>query len=150
MKYRMYCLVLRQLSPINKGVQTAHACLEYSQKYFKNKDYQDYITNDKTLIMLDGGTSIDMNNIVSQLNQLDVNFTYFQEPDLGNLITAVCFVADERIWDKENYPSFMEYLTNTFDTHKSNIESEKIWVEMVGGKNNSELIRIIENKKLSM
>lgn len=150
MKYRMYCLVLRQLSPINKGVQTAHACLEYSQKYFKNKDYQDYITNDKTLIMLDGGTSIDMNNIVSQLNQLDVNFAYFQEPDLGNLITAVCFVADERIWDKENYPSFMEYLTNTFDTHKSNIESEKIWVEMVGGKNNSELIRIIENKKLSM
>ena len=31
-KYRMYSLVLRQLSPIQKGVQSAHSIVEYANK----------------------------------------------------------------------------------------------------------------------
>ena len=28
-KFKMYCIVLKQLSPIQKGVQAAHAIVEY-------------------------------------------------------------------------------------------------------------------------
>ena len=45
MEYRMYVLVLKQLSGIDKGIQAAHACLEYALKYGETNDYKNYINN---------------------------------------------------------------------------------------------------------
>ena len=59
MEFRMYVLVLKQLSGIDKGIQAAHACLEYALKYGETNDYRNYINNDKTIIVLNGGTSSD-------------------------------------------------------------------------------------------
>ena len=66
MKYRMYSLVLRQLNPIQKGVQTTHAAIEYANTYFKTAEYQSWSNFDKTLIMLDGGTYQEMMKIFVQ------------------------------------------------------------------------------------
>ncbi len=30
----------------------------------------------------------------------------FCEPDLGDQLTAICFLVDERVWDREKYPDF--------------------------------------------
>ena len=30
----------------------------------------------------------------------------FHEPDLGDQLTAVVFLVDDRVWDKENYPDY--------------------------------------------
>ena len=66
MEYRMYCLVLRQLNGINKGIQAAHACLEYANGFHNEADYQKYVNDDKTLILLDGGTYQDLVDKVNE------------------------------------------------------------------------------------
>ena len=53
---RMYSLVLRQLNPIQKGVQTTHGVVEYANKYASDKEYRQWAETDKTMIMLDGGS----------------------------------------------------------------------------------------------
>ena len=34
----------------------------------------------------------------------------FHEPDLGDQLTAIVFLVDERVWDKEKYPEFNKFL----------------------------------------
>lgn len=146
MEYRMYCLVLRQLNGINKGIQAAHACLEYANAFHNELDYQKYINVDKTLIMLDGGTFHDLVDIDNQLCNFGVNHAFFAEPDLGDIITAVCFIADERVWDREKYALSLEDYENQFDFHGN----ENEWIEYVGGDKNALLIDILRGKRLSM
>jgi hypothetical protein len=57
LEQRMYCLVLRHLSGINKGIQCTHACEQYGEKYHNTPEYRKYIKEDKTLIVLDGGSA---------------------------------------------------------------------------------------------
>ena len=99
MEYRMYGLVIRHLSPINKGVQFSHCCVEYANKFHDNEDFKKFVDVDKTMILLDGGTSRDMSDIEILLKNAEINYCSFQEPDLNNLTTAICFLADERTWD---------------------------------------------------
>ena len=99
MEYRMYCLVLKHLNPIQKGVQSAHSIVEYANKYSSDKDYKQWATKDKTLIMLNGGTSPELENIVHELNDNDIQYAVFTEPDLNGLITSICFIASEEVFN---------------------------------------------------
>lgn len=110
MKQRMYSLVLRQLTPIQKGIQTAHAVADY---VFDNRDVDEcdaWVCCDKTLIVLDAGTSQDLLDTIQWLKDNNVKHTVFKEPDLYDMPTAVCFLADERIWDCETYPDYEHYI----------------------------------------
>ena len=102
-EYRMYCLVLKQLNPIQKGVQSAHAIVEYANQYFMTDEYHQWSTKDKTLIMLDGGTHPEMYNLMYELHNLDVKFSIFIEPDLDDLVTCISFLASNDVWDNELY-----------------------------------------------
>lgn len=146
LEYRMYCLVLRQLSPINKGIQNCHACLEYALKYGNELDYQQYITKDKTIIMLDGGISQEMDEIAYNLMLEGIDFACFREPDLNNLITSICFLADERVWNKEKYKNILRE-----DCYAPESEiSYDDWVDYVGGAKNAMLYDYLEGKRLSL
>jgi hypothetical protein len=126
MKQRMYFFVPYNLSPIQQGIQAGHAALEYAAKYHENQDFKDFIENDKTWIILNGGTTNDDVDNLGSLNKIyidllnhdamitneTVNFSIFREPDLNNALTAVCFLVDERVWDYENYPDFYEWIIN--------------------------------------
>ena len=59
-EWRMYSLVMYNISSMQKGVQTAHVVLEYANRYKDDNDLKEYIQHDKTLIILDGGTSLDV------------------------------------------------------------------------------------------
>ena len=48
---RMYSFVLRQLNPIQKGVQMTHAVVEYANKYSSDEDYRQWVETDKTQII---------------------------------------------------------------------------------------------------
>ena len=149
--YRMYCLVLRQLNGINKGVQAFHAGLEYANKFHNEEDFQKYITFDKTLIMLDGGIYQDLVEIKSLLEVASINHSVFVEPDLNDTITAICFLADERVWDRENYMSCESFLER-FDI-ESNLDIQNAichWVESIGGFKNAAIVDILKGKKLSI
>ena len=66
LKYRMYILVERHLSPFDKGIQSAHAVAEYYNecrlwnKKEEMKAFDKWANEDKTLILLNGGTVIDL------------------------------------------------------------------------------------------
>lgn len=141
-KYRMYSLVLRQLSPIQKGVQSAHSIVEYIKKFHKSSEYIHWVNVDKTIIMLDGGTFKEMRECRETLESLGVQYAAFYEEDLGNLVTSISFLVEDKVWDYKNYPSFEEELDD---------ESENpVWLITMGGKRNLEFRKFLSSKRLSM
>ena len=153
----MYALVLRQLNAINKGIQAAHCCLEYANSFGNTKEYQSYIQNDKTLILLDGGTSVDLKEIINKLVENEIKFEVFSEPDLDGIVTSVCFLADERVFDEENYPDYITWRAKNnipmivINTYPPIIEEDKqakeTWLSLIGGKKNEVLRDIIKKPK---
>jgi len=114
----MYGLVPYNISPIQQGIQFGHAVVEYSiGRYGSHDDYLQWAKEDKTFIILDGGTTNDneerlgsLNKSVRRLEDICIPYATFNEPDLGDQLTAVVFLVDDRVWDKEKYPEFNKFL----------------------------------------
>jgi hypothetical protein len=155
----MYFLVLRHLSGINKSVQTSHTIAEYAFKYHDNQDFRDYIINDKTIIMLDGGTHQEMVEAQRILTENNINHAYFTEPDVNDAMTAICFLVDERIWDRTNYHTFTSFTKEKIENNSffyeeseqtlSESEINQLWEEYIGGTQNSTIYRLISGRKLA-
>lgn len=112
LKFRMYGFVPYNISEIQKGIQFGHAVVEYANLYSQNADYRKWSTEDKTFVILDGGTTNGNPNRLGTLNllfgeclDLFSNVMAFCEPDLGDQLTAFVFLVDERVWDEEKYPA---------------------------------------------
>lgn len=144
MKYRMYHLVMYNLSPIQQGIQAYHAGIEYYRKYEK-LEFDRWADNDKTVIILNGGTSIDMEKHFDTLCQMNVDASYFKEPDLNNSMSAISFLVDERVWDKETYPDWMTIV----ETHMYQEISYNEWLEKIGGQKNIALREFLSQFKLA-
>lgn len=134
---RMYGLVNYQLTGIQKGIQFGHAVVEYGQKVklesCSNEEYDkynDWADNHKTFIILNGGTTNNnvenlgtMNQHLNLLKENGIFCVPFYEPDLGDQLTAISFLVDERVFNKELYPDY--------DHHKHYYYQK--WKEQVGG-----------------
>lgn len=142
-KYRMYSLVLRQLSPMQKGVQSAHSIVEYINKFYKSSEYIQWVNVDKTIIMLDGGTYPELKQCRDTLAELGVPYAAFYEEDLGNIATAISFLVEDRVWDTENYPAYEDEL----DASDSD---NPVWLIMMGGRRNLAFRNFLKSKKLAM
>lgn len=154
---RMYSLVLRQLNPIQKGVQTTHSVVEYANNYGCDKEYRQWAETDKTLIILDGGTFQEMEDIYESLKEWGVKFAKFQEQDLNYLTTAITFLVDERVWNRVLYPSWenLPQYPLVIDGNAPAPDSKDYisyneYVEIMGGAVNVDLRKLIFSKKLSM
>lgn len=143
-KYRMYSLVLRQLNPIQKGVQSAHSIVEYIHKFHKLTEYIQWVNVDKTIIILDGGTYQEMKECRDTLAELGVPYAAFYEQDLGNLITSISFLVEDKVWDSKTYPSYEEEL------EENSSENDPVWLIMMGGKRNLTFRKFLSSKRLSM
>ena len=117
MEYRMYGMVPYQLSPIQQGIQFGHAVVEYGLKYQKEVDYQDWAQNWKTFIILNGGTTNlnllklgTVNQHADTLENMQVPIARFHEPDLGDQLTAIVFIVDERVFNYKSYPNLKDYV----------------------------------------
>ena len=105
--------------------------------------------------------------VADSLKENGIDFSYFEEPDLNNALTAVCFIADERVFNREDYPNFPDYLINS---NCGEISAQRIveikmtpeeelkltyrghceaWEFMMGGKKNIFLRELIKGKKLA-
>jgi hypothetical protein len=123
-KYRMYGFVPYNISPIQQGIQYGHGVVEYGITYGETEEYQRWSRIDKTFIILNGGTTNTniehpgtINLITGNLKKLKVEFATFHEPDLGDQLTAVVFLVDERIWDREKYPDYRgSYVSTGWNT----------------------------------
>ena len=120
LEYRMYGLVPYNISPIQQGIQFGHAVVEYGLEHGRTRvindkvcTYTQWARNDKTFIILNGGTTSTnpespgtLNYAESELYSMGVQLATFHEPDLGDQLTAVVFLVDERVWNKEKYPEW--------------------------------------------
>jgi hypothetical protein len=111
--YRMYGMVNYQLSGIQKGIQFGHAVVEYANDHFHDEEYQQWAKNDKTFIILNGGTTNNtrlkegtLNLYLTEMIEQGIPVGEFSEPDLGDQLTAFVFLVDDRVFDKEAWPDF--------------------------------------------
>lgn len=146
---RMYFFVLYSLSAMQKGIQAGHAALEYAKKYGDDKLYKEFVSNHKTWIVLDGGTTNDSLDHSGTLNDIQVTLTktfikhaYFREPDLNNSLTAICLLADERVWNRDLVPDLVSEIEGrpalTLD-----------WYNRIGGVKNATIRELISGRRLA-
>ena len=179
LELRMYGLIPYQLSnTIHAGIQYGHSVVEYALKYSDTNLYQDWAKNYKTFIILNGGTTNLSDTFPGTLNQnleiiktLNIPYSIFNEPDLGDQLTAITFIVDERVFNKKKYPDFREYLEYTayspvgvkrdIKKHckKKPLVEPKIelifndeykeWVNKIGGETNVKLRDFLKNFRLA-
>ena len=158
LEQRMYCLTLYNISPIQQGIQSLHAVTEYAQVFFHTEEYQRWAQVDKTVIILNGGSSVTLKEHIDYLiNNGLVSLSFFKEPDLFGGITAVCFLADERIWNREKYPDYRASLAaHNERTQKGSITlalghlfDDEGFIESIGGEKNHQLKLFLEKFKLA-
>jgi hypothetical protein len=186
LELRLYFFTIYQLMGIQKGIQSGHAALRFVLKYARydpNHIIWDFIENHETWIVLNGGTTNDEEDIdgmsLGSINQLgeslygnNIEFSVFREPDLNNAITALCFICDERVFNKKDYPDFIYWLLNVkmyaeagevmpmenriklklmTDNELQNAFPEyyKEWVRLIGGLKNEFLRELTRDKKLA-
>ena len=172
----MYHLTMYNISEIQKGIQSYHAGMEYAKKYWNDEDFQSWLDNDKTVIILNGGTSnqdelmfgtMEQNiNIIE--NELMINFSIFKEPDLNNSLSGIAFLVPEQVYDKEIYPvfeidtpsyrykgdDFMEFVRTNRNCQGCVIydwatpKYEK-WLESIGGETNRKLRVFLQKFRLA-
>ena len=160
--YRMYFFVPYNITDKQKGIQCGHAVEQYAAKYGHWENYKDYLVNDKTWIMLDGGTTnnnLDRLGTMQQIlhsimsfnseyenkyNKMGIRYATFYEPDLNDALSSFCFLVDERVWNYEKYPDYEDYV-NEIDTE---ITPEE-WDMMLGDEMNVFLRELLRNKKLA-
>ena len=187
---RMYFFVPYNISPIQQAIQAGHAALEYALKFHdpdcldeESQVFNDFAFNWKTWIILNGGTTNSKRGldtvVFGSLDQIgddlllnEIPFAYFHEPDLNDALTAVCFICDERVFDRKNYPDFVDFILDVKmykgakeATPAQNVvmlkmqsnehlqemfpEYYKQWVKFLGGKKNLFLRELIRDKRLA-
>lgn len=170
LNYRMYGMVPYNLSPIQQGIQFGHAVVRYGRTVRGIEPaetvYNKWADKDEVFIILNGGTT---NNNPEKLGSLNVHLKTliehgvkvqdFYEPDLGDQLTAFCFLVDERVFDKTTYPEFVpetlpwgkkkpsEKQVSELDVkNKKNYEH---WVEKIGGEKNAFLREYLKPLRLA-
>ena len=104
MKYRMYSIVLRHLSGIQKGIQHGHSKDEFESQYRETKEYKTWLEYDKTVVLLETNSTLQLLTALNDLMTNKIRVSSFIEPDLGNIITSISFIVEESVWDRVNYP----------------------------------------------
>lgn len=161
LEYRMYFFVPYNISPIQQAIQAGHAALEYANLLHNYEGFKEFMKW-KTWIILNGGTTNTeydengiplgtMNQLVRQLDEQQILFTEFYEPDLNNALTAICFICDERVFNREVYLDWEKYIEEHYNTggNLSLDELREVWVKMLGGEKNAFLRELIKDKKLA-
>lgn len=170
LEYRMYGLVPYNLSPIQQGIQFGHAVVEYHQNIKGLSDlemvYDKWAKQDKTFIILNGGTTNNTPDKLGTLNQHlrtltdnGVGTSVFHEPDLGDQLTAVVFLVDERVFNRTLYPDFQEEklpygVRNPSKKVETQLEERneanyQKWVEKIGGPKNAFLREFLKPLRLA-
>lgn len=191
LELRMYGLVPYNISPIQQAIQFGHAVVEYGQKMkylgehnqSLNTQYNDWADNWKTFIILNGGTSnhsinryhqtdepfvgsMESNLVLLEQNNIEINTFY--EPDLNDMLSAIVFIVDERVFNKKKYPDFEDWIIENYGDliigdgnaypitrrikESNSKEDQKVyqsWVKIIGGEKNVFLRDFLKNFRLA-
>lgn len=189
LELRMYGIVPYNISDIQKGIQFGHAVVEYGQMVKKlivknpdskvaqelNTEYEEWAEIYKTFIILNGGTTNNqflklgtLNQHTETLKSNGIEVAEFREPDLGDQLTATVFIVDERVFNKEKYSNFLDWVKSkdesiykrtkfadlTFENFSISDNLEKLnlakeWRDLLGGDKNVFLRSFLQNFRLA-
>ena len=188
LELRMYFFVPYNISDTQKGIQAGHSLGRYALKYGRYDPTHivwEFLEKWETFIILNGGTTNSnrdftmisagsLNQIADDLFENEIECAYMVEPDLNDALSAVCFICDERVFNKKDYPDFGEWLisrkkykgTTTDRSEWENLQYFKnlpidilkedyprqfeVWKEkIVGGDKNHFLRELIRDMKLA-
>ena len=149
--------------------------------------YNDWADNWKTFIILNGGTSNHSQNRYHEgeftgtmeghlvtLDEIGIPNATFYEPDLNDMLSAVVFIVDERVFNRKKYLDLGdwiwanrgEYLSDRMittqridkmyrngyfqtDANKDEREIYEEWVNSIGGEKNVRLRDFLSGLKLA-
>jgi hypothetical protein len=186
LEFRLYGLVPYNISPIQAAIQYGHAVQEFNNLMIDGKSnmqsvnfdnellasnlatFNKWRTKDKTFIILNGGTtneSIDdkwygsMQKCRNTLYENGILFAEFYEPDLNNTLTAIVFLVDERVWNRELYEDFVPETLPTSNLNPTENELLELenrnninyndWLKNIGGFKNEFLRKFLKNFRLA-
>lgn len=161
LEYRMYGLVPYNLSPIQQGIQFGHAVVEYMVNFRDLPNLTKWSEEDKTFIILNGGTTNtsreigtgipqgSLNQHCDLLQDNEVSIAWFTEPDLGDQLTAVVFLVDERVWNTEKYPDIITEKGDDVLGGKWREQKEEAWLKSIGGPKNKFLREFLKQFRLA-
>jgi hypothetical protein len=184
LEVRAYYFVPYNISQMQMGIQAGHAGWRYARRFSAdNPEIWDFVDYHETTIILNGGTTNSrrdfdgkslgtLNQIADSLLENDIQFSHFEEPDLNDALTALCFLADERVFNRKDYPDFLDYIFDVKmypDARSATPEQNYImlkmqtaehlqemfpeyykeWVRFVGGVKNVFLRDLIKGKELA-
>lgn len=186
LELKLYGLTPYQLNGRQIGIQYGHSAIEYAVNIIdvilnniKDKDIMqiadDYVTwarKYKTFIILDGGTTNlnedrlgTLNQHLQTLKDNNIFCSAFYEPDLGDQLTAVTFLVDERVFNKKKYPDFhfesdpieierVPEINADLESYYKEVEKKKNdlyekWVDSIGGQKNAFLREFLKDFKLA-
>lgn len=143
----MYGMVAYQLTGEQSGIQFAHALTKYAYKYHDNVYYKDWVENVMTKILLNGGTTNEdgsgtLQQHIEKLISLGVDVISFQEPDLNNATTAICFLVKEQVWNKDKF--YVSY-NNNLSEYPSFEEIKSEYLQLVDCDNNGIDYRFVKS-----
>ena len=127
-KLRMMGLVPYNISPIQQAIQFGHAVVEYGLEHFNTDKYQKWAKYNKTFMILNGGTSNHsvnryqpseeftgtMESHLLTLKNMGIPVAEFYEPDLNDMLSAIVFIVDEEVFNKEDYPDFEDWVISKY------------------------------------
>lgn len=159
----MYGWTPYNISAIQCGIQFGHAVVEYQLKYHKNKEYLCWAKNDKTFIILNGGITtkklcFGMLEVVQNLRLHKIKHAIFHEPDLNDALTGICLIVDDRVYDREKYPTLIidgqeiekiKPKDRIKNISKKSMKIYKKWLKTIGGQQNEFLRYYLPKFKLA-
>jgi hypothetical protein len=142
---RLYFFVIYQLNGRQAGIQCGHAKGELISKYHKDdvvfNEILKFLKDNKTWIVLDGGTTNNnpnklgtINILKNQFDEQGVPFAEFYEEDLNDALTAFCFLVDECVYGLPRYIPVEEYTVWREETVKNIGEKNMFIYEMIKDK----------------
>lgn len=174
LELKMCFFVLNQLNDLEKGIQCGKSALRYVRKYAtENPIVWEFVDMHEKWEILECPSTNDEydydNIVIGDLNKIGeslyangVDFSIFRDTNLNNSLTSICFIVDERVFNKEDYPDFENYLMDkiSYVTTKEFIDSQplkelkesfhveyKEWIRLIGGIKNEFLRELIKNRK---
>jgi hypothetical protein len=146
LELRMYGLVIYNVSPIQAGIQFQHAVTRYGREH-DSELYRDWADNWQTSIVLNGGTTNLNEDRLGTINKTYQGMLYkgivcqpFYESDLGDQMTAFCFIADERVFNRKKYPDYGYYYDEINDCFvrytNYGLKPDRDWIINIGGEKN--------------
>lgn len=157
-EWRMYGLVPYNISPIQQGIQFGHAVVEYADSNFNYVPYKVWSKKHKTFIILNGGTTNKnkkskhygtLNQHLDTLKKNGIKVATFYEPDLGDQLSAIVFLVDNRVWDKKKYPSWEEFIDEKNNFKYQYSKDYNGYVRLLGSRENVFLREFLSNFRLA-